>query len=370
MDRLDELWRHQLDSGRIVGGVLLLAEEGEVRYASARGWADREGRQAAQRDTVFRLASLTKLLTSVVTLRLAELQCVELDGPVHTWLPDFRPRLADGRRPDISLHHLLSHTAGLGYGFEMATANHYAQAGISDGLDDVSFSLSENLRRLAEVPLLFEPGTRWRYSLATEVLGAVIEQASGLCLSQAVARWVTKPLGMRHTGFAYAAGLARPYKDAQGRPVPISDHDQLVLDTGCAQVSACRARRADAWPSAGAGLLGTADDYLRLLECLRLGGSPLLTPQSTALLTTDALKGLPMASRGQGWGFGLGPAVLTDRQAAGQRHASGTWGWCGLYGCHYWVDPQARMSLVALTNTAVAGAWGALADSIVDAIYR
>ncbi|WP_161959189.1 serine hydrolase domain-containing protein [Pseudomonas ovata] len=371
LQRLDRCWREHIDSGKIVGGVLLLAHEGEVRYASARGWADREASLAMARDTRFRLASLTKLLTSVVALRLCELGILGLPQQVSDWLADFRPRLSHGREASITLRQLLSHTSGLSYGFEQAPGNAYQQAGVSDGLDDSPLTLEDNLQRLAHVPLRFEPGSAWGYSLATDVLGAVIEKASGLSLAQAIARWVTAPLQMAATGFVDdpERPLAKPYKDAPGAPQPIADYDNLWLDSGLAHLSARRAHRPQAWASGGAGLLGTADDYLRLLECLRQGGAPLLESVSTAALLGNALGELPMASRGPGWGFGLGPAVLTDPVAAQQVQGRGTWGWCGLYGCHYWVDPQAGLSLVVMTNTAVAGAWGALADGIVSAVY-
>ncbi|WNW10163.1 serine hydrolase domain-containing protein [Pseudomonas sp. DTU_2021_1001937_2_SI_NGA_ILE_001] len=366
---LQALWHRAVDSGRIVGGVLLLAEAGKIRYASARGWADREAGRCMQRDTPLRLASLSKLLSSVTVLRLAELGQLDLDGAVSDWLDYFTPRLADGSPARISLRQLLCHTAGLGYGFELPPGHAYWRAGVSDGLDSATLSLEQNLRRLAELPLLFAPGSAWRYSLATDVLGAMIEAASGLPLAAAIQLHVTGPLQMQATGFAGDQHLARAYKDTSGLPVLIGEDDTLQLDGGVARLSARRIWQADAYASAGAGLVGTADDYLRLLECLRQGGAPLLSPASTALLLGNALGDLPMASRGPGWGFGLGPAILTDPRRAGQPQGPGTWGWCGLYGCHYWVDPQAQRSLVVLTNTAVAGAWGALADGLVAALY-
>ncbi|GFM70695.1 esterase [Pseudomonas cichorii] len=371
MERLAEVWQGFVDRGSIVGGVLLVAQEGELRYASVRGWADRERRTTVTRDTRFRLASLTKLLTSVTALRLCELGILSLEDPVTNWLKDFRPRMDDGREPVITLRHLLSHTAGLSYGFEQPPGNPYDLAGVSDGLDLVAMDLQQNLQRLASVPLLFEPGTAWGYSLATDVMGAVIEQATGLGLPQAVARWVTQPLGMKATGFRFDDDqpLACAYKDGIRGPERVGKHDLLVLDSGHAWLSSSRAFESQAYASGGAGMLGTADDYLRLLECLRLGGSPILNAASTASLLGNAIGETRLAGRGAGWKFGLGPLLLTDPDLARHPQGAGTWSWCGLYGCHYWVDPQDGISLVVLTNTAVAGAWGALADGLVEAIY-
>ncbi|KPB71424.1 serine hydrolase domain-containing protein [Pseudomonas cannabina] len=371
VQRLAEVWQQFVDQGRIVGGVVLLAEHGTLRYACARGWADRERQLPVSRDTRFRLASLTKLLTSVTVMRLCELGVASLDAAVSDWLPTFRPTLADGREPVISLRHLLSHTSGLSYGFEQPPGNAYHQAGVSDGLDGVAFDLQENLTRLARVPLLFEPGSAWGYSLATDVLGAVIEQASGLRLSEAVARWVTEPLRMGRTSFSHASSqpLAAAYKDCARGPQRIGDNDAVMLDSGQARLSPARAFDLTAYESGGAGMLGTADDYLRLLECLRLGGAPLLSPASTRLLLSNAMGQRTVENRGPGWKFGLGPMILTDPLAAGQRQGAGTWSWCGVYGSHYWVDPVSAISLVAVTNTAVAGAWGEFAEALVDALY-
>lgn len=369
---IDEVWHGVVDQGRIVGGVLLLAQNGNIRYASARGWADREGQVAVTRQTRFRLASLTKLITSVCVLRLCEHGTLNLDHAVTRWLPDFTPKLADGSTPIITLRHLLSHTSGLAYGFELPPGNSYEHAGISDGLGLVSFDQAQNLTRLASVPLLFKPGSAWRYSLATDVLGVVIERATGGSLPAAIKHWVTGPLQMASTGFGVdePSALACAYKDQASCPVLIGAVDALHLETGRAQVSAVRCTDPQAWPSAGAGMVGGADDYLRLLECLRLGGAPLLSPGATSRLLSNGIGDVQIEGRGPGWKFGLGPMLLTDPLQAGQHQGAGTWSWCGLYGCHYWVDPQAAISLVVMTNTAVAGAWGEFPDALVEAIYR
>ncbi|WP_122745113.1 serine hydrolase domain-containing protein [Pseudomonas viridiflava] len=370
VQRLAEVWQGWVDSGRIVGGVLLMAQGGVLRYVSARGWADRERRVSVTRGTRFRLASLTKLLTSVAVLQLCEQGMLSLDAPVTDWLPAFRPRLSDGRESVITLRHLLSHSSGLGYGFEQPPGNAYALAGVSDGLDRVAFDLQDNLTRLAKLPLLFEPGTAWGYSLATDVLGAVIEQGTGRGLSQVIDEQVTRPLGMASTSFRQDQGrLARAYKDGADVPERIGDDDLLVLESGTVRVSSGRVYDAQAYESGGAGMLGTADDYLKLLECLRLGGAPLLNSVSTAALLSNAIGKVTLKGRGAGWTFGLGPVILADPLAAGQRQGAGTWSWCGVYGSHYWVDPVSEISLVVLTNTAVAGAWGRFADALVEAVY-
>lgn len=371
IDRLDQVWCRFVDSGTLVGGVLLLAWHGRLIYACARGWADREAGIRSSRLTIFRWASLTKLVTAVTILRLHEHGIVSLDAPVTCWLPGFLPKLADGTTPTIRLSHLLSHTSGLYYGFERPAGNPYHQAGISDGLDNGGIGLDENLRRLSQVPLLFVPGSAWQYSIATDVLGAVIERACGLPLANAIAYWVLKPLALGDTGFHHQHDrrLSAAYCDGASIPFRVGGNDRLNIDTGVAYLSAERIANPNAYPSGGAGLAGTAEDYLKLLECLRCGGAPLLKPESTRMLLSNAIGDISIPSRGPGWKFGLGPLILTDPAQAGQPQGAGTWSWCGLFGSHYWVDPESGLTMIAMTNTGIAGAWGPFADAILTAIY-
>jgi CubicO group peptidase (beta-lactamase class C family) len=371
VEQLDAAVDAAVDSGAIVGAVVMAASHGHLLYQRAAGWCDREEALPAQESDVFRLASMTKLIVSVAALRLCERGTLALDSPVTRWLPGFRPRLADGSVPPILLRHLLSHTAGLCYGFERPPGNAYEAAGISDGLDLAGFDLEENLRRIASVPLLFAPGTGWQYSLATDVVGAVLQRATGLPLPEVIAREVTAPLDMSLTGFQVPRGarLATAYRDDAAGPRRVGARDTLQLDTGVVRVSADRVHDPRAYPCAGAGMVGTAADYLRLLECLRRGGAPLLTEASTRALLGNAIGEVAVPSRGPGWTFGLGPLVLADPRQACSVQGRGTWLWGGVYGGHYWVDPVHALSLVALTNTGVAGLWGAFPDSLVAALY-
>ncbi|KAF1049122.1 MAG: Esterase EstB [Xylophilus sp.] len=204
-----------------------------------------------------------------------------LDAPITDWLPDFRPPGPDGAPAAITVRQLLTRTAGLGYRFlESDGQGPLARAGVSDGLDASGITLAQNLRRLAGVPLLFALGTAWSYSLATDVLGGVIEAAAGAPLPQAVARLVTGPLGLRDTAFHAldAARLAVPYvNDAPGphrlaEGETVSPYEELVG----VRYSPSRALDPAAFPSGSHGMVGSAGDVLRLLEALRAGGAPLL----------------------------------------------------------------------------------------------
>lgn len=179
-ENVDQVIEAAFADQRLVGAVVLVAHRGQWLYRRAAGLADREAGRIMGEDSLFRLASVSKPIVSVAALSLVDEDRLALDEPIADWLPAFRPRLADGREARITPRQLLSHSAGLGYRFLEADADGpYARAGISDGMDLPGFDLAENLRRLASVPLLYEPGRAWGYSLATDVLGALVERVDG-----------------------------------------------------------------------------------------------------------------------------------------------------------------------------------------------
>ena len=218
--RLDEAIDRALADRKIVGTLVTVVRSGDVAYRRAAGYADREAGRAMRADALFRLASLSKTMVSAAALALVEQGRLAVTDPVAQWLPDFKPRTRDGQVPVLTVHHLLTHTAGLSYGFYEPEDGPYHQAGVSDGLDLSGLSLDEEVRRIAAAGLAEAPGTRWRYSIASDVLGAVIARAAGEPLPEAVRRLVTAPLGMTDTGFSVTdrTRLAVPYADAQPTP--------------------------------------------------------------------------------------------------------------------------------------------------------
>lgn len=251
-----EVLHRALAEQRLVGAVVLVYQHGQALCRIAAGWADREARTAMAENTVFRWASVSKPVLSAAVMRLVADGRLGLDEPITTWLPAFRPRLPDGRETCISLRQLLSHTAGLGYRFfEADDQGPYAQAGVSDGMDASGIDLQENLRRIASVPLLYEPGTGWGYSLAVDVLGALVEAVCNTRLPLAVEALVTQPLGMADAGFVCrdAARLATPY--VNGGPVPhrLQEGEVVAPFDGTVGIrySPSRALDAGAFPSGG-----------------------------------------------------------------------------------------------------------------------
>lgn len=355
---------------RVVGTVVLVARHGEIVYRRATGLADREAGKPMREDAVFRLASITKPLVVAAAMRLVEQGLIALDRPVADWLPDFRPRLADGTAPTITIHHLLTHTSGLSYRFSEPAGGAYHRLNISDGLDQPGLSLAENLSRLAKAPLVFPPGTTWRYSLAIDVLGAAMEKAAGAPLPELVARLVTRPLGLADTAFTIAdrSRLAAAYADGRPEPKLMTDGIVVPLWDGTTIFAPSRGLDPASYPSGGAGMAGTANDILTFLEAIRRGGAPILKPETVATMMRNQLP--PEVEQGPGFGFGYGWAVLTDPAAAETPQAKGTVRWGGAYGHSWFIDPVNEISVVALTNTAFEGMIGRFTADVRNAVYR
>ncbi|WP_234195191.1 MULTISPECIES: serine hydrolase [Pseudacidovorax] len=365
--------RQALDAHRLVGAVVLVARDGEPIHQQAAGWADRERARPMALDTVFRLASASKPIVSTAAMVLVAQGRLDLDEDIARWLPAFRPLGPDGRPARISARQLLSHTAGLGYRFLEADAQGpYARAGVSDGLDASGIDLAENLRRIASVPLLYAPGTSWGYSLATDVLGALIERVHGAPLDQAVQELVTGPLGMHDTGFVArdAQRVATAYVNGSSQPHPLAEGETVSPFEGAVGIAFSPARifDAQAFPSGGAGMAGTAGDLLRLLETLRQGGGPLLPARWVEEMGRDQLTG-PDLPTAPGFGFGLGFSVLRDARRAASPETAGTWRWGGAYGHAWFVDRAQGLSVVALTNTLYEGMSGRFVTDLRDAVY-
>jgi CubicO group peptidase (beta-lactamase class C family) len=369
--RIDSVIERAIAEKRIVGAVVLVSHDGKLVYQSALGLADRESKRPLQISTVFRLSSVTKPIVSAAALALVDQGKLSLNDPVTKWLPNFRPKLASGESPTITVRQLVTHTSGLGYKFAEKPGTAYYQAGVSDGFDELRISLDENLRRLATAPLFSRPGESWRYSLSIDVLGAVVEKASGKALPQAVAELVTQPLGLRDTAFwaKEPARLAVPYFDSKPEPVRMGDpHSVPFGEGGRMTYSPSRALDPKAYPSGGAGMVGTAPDVMHFLEAIRMGGKPILSAATAANMMRNQIGSL--AGPQPGIGFGFGGAVVVDSAAAHTPQSPGTWAWGGIYGHSWFVDPARKLTVVAFTNTGLEGMWGKFTTDLRDTVYE
>lgn len=355
-------------AGRIVGCTVMLAEHGRVLLARSAGLADREAGRAMTPDTWLRYASVSKPFATVAALRLMAQGRLAPDDPVTRYLPDFTPALACGHRPQVTVDQLMSHMAGLDYTFAQPPDGPYHRAGISDGIGDSGITLTENLRRIAAVPLDRAPGTSWRYSIATDVLGAVIQAASDRPLPDAMADLVTGPLGIKAAFHADPDRLAANYADGDPPrrmdgltqvPIPLREglHYRFLPR---------RSSDPQAYPSAGGGMSGTAAAALTLLETLRAG--PFLPEHLRRLAQRNRIV-QPHPMRGPGWGHAWAGAVLTDPALAqGLGLGPGTLSWGGIYGHSWLIDPGRGLTLLSMTNTTPQGVNGAFSAEMTAAV--
>jgi CubicO group peptidase (beta-lactamase class C family) len=366
---------------RIVGGVVLVMRDGELVYRRAAGLADRERNIPMREDAVFRLASLTKPLVTAAVLRMVELGKIALADPVTRYLPDFRPALPNGEVPTITLRHLMTHTAGLSYGFMQPPDGSYHKAGVSDGLAEPGLSMAEELSRISRAGLAYAPGERWDYSVAMDVLGGVLETVEGMDLEAIVRKYVSAPLAANSLSFDLTneqrARLVTPYVDGKPEPTRMPDGGQRVpfppgvpIYEGLAGIGLSPARVFDntSFRSAGAGMNGTAGDMLKFVTAIRAGGAPILSRDSVKAMMTVQTGDLPIVNRGPGWTFGYGGSILTDPAAALSPQSPGTFGWGGVWGHTWFIDPARRVSMVSLSNTALEGMMGRYVRDLRDAI--
>lgn len=347
---------------RIVGCVIVINKDGEEIYARAAGLADREARMPMARDAIFRLASVTKPIVATAVLRLVDLGLIGLNDRVSRYLPWFTPANPDGSLADIRIRHLLSHSSGLAY--ERVPDD--ASAGLSGAIN----SLTETLVNIAKVPLAFAPGTGWAYGTSIDVLGGVLAAINGSSLEDAVGRYVTGPLGMTDTHFYVtdAARLAAPYADGRP-PVRMGEPHLIVGDDGNGTTFSPERIFNPAVPqNGGAGMAGTADDIMEMLEAYN-SRPGFIAPETVAVALANQIGDLPRRENDAGKRFGFLGAVLDDPKAAGNPCPVGTVDWGGAWGHNWVVDPINRITIVVCTNTTFEGCNGPFRDDILRAVY-
>ncbi len=365
LKRLDDTIQAYVDEGKAAGVVAYVARAGRIVHLRGYGMADVEAGRAMSPATLFRMASMTKPVTSVAALMLVEEGRISLEDPVSWYLPAFSsPSVAiadggtgalsfqDARRP-ITLRDLMTQTSGIPYGLGQSAAL-WKAAGLSGGYYlERDEPMSALVERMAELPLDAQPGERFVYGHSTDVLGVIIEQVSGMSLDAFFRERIFEPLGMRDAHFyvppgeadrlaaVYAAGPSG-IRRADG-PEPLDGQGHFV--EGPRKVF-----------SGGAGLVGTAMDYGRFAQMLLNGGEldgvRLLSPRGVALMSSNHVGDRfanDYAPR-PGMGFGLGVAVTLDPAEAGMYGTAGAFGFSGAYFTHFWIDPEEQLVMVVLTQ--------------------
>ena len=370
--KIAEVFNQEIRDGKIPGAVIMIARKGKVAYHEALGAQDKNAEKVMAKDSIFRAYSMTKPLASVGAMILVEDGTMQLTDPVAKFLPEFKnvqvsvPR-SDGmgqptyalapadRQPTIQ--DLLRHTAGLAYGeitgnLRVKTA--YTAGGLfTPGADYAAIELTpdEFTQKIAAAPLAYQPGTTWEYSLSVDVLGRVIEKASGKRLSEFLDERLFRPLKMTDTAFSLTADkmarLAQPFATD-----PASGAPNRVIDVS-------RPPKND---SGGAGSVSTAADYVRFGQMMlnggELDGQRILSRTTVALMTSDHL---PPTIRQtvqpgeqllgvQGYTFGLGFAVRKENGIAGVHGSAGEYTWAGYAGTYFWVDPKEQLVGVLMTQ--------------------
>jgi len=361
--RIDHLFQQYVDEERIGGAVALVLQDGKPVYERAFGWSDKEAGRKMTTDTIFRIASQTKALTSTAILSLMDEGKIGLADPAGRYIPAFAkttvaaqgessPSTVPARRP-ITIRDLLTHTAGISYGTNPSVASLYEAKGLGPAAGfgwytaDKDEPICETMTRLATLPFVAQPGEEWVYGYNTDVLGCIAERVSGMPLDEVIRTRIAAPLGLKDTQFFLApdkrARLAAVYSSSAGMNggritrAPDGPRGQGNYVDG--------PRRSFA---GGAGLLSTARDYARFLEMIRGGGAldgvRILSPRTVELMTTNQVGTLHSTT---GLGFGLG-FETTDRFGANGLDSVGAFGWGGAYGSVYRVDPKARLVLVLM----------------------
>jgi CubicO group peptidase (beta-lactamase class C family) len=369
LKRLDAAMRSYIDEGKLAGAVVTIRQDGREVFSEACGWRDKEASDPMREDTIFRIASQTKALTSVAIMMLMEEGKLVLDDPLGKFLPEWSKTsvavakerggydVVPAKRP-ITIRDLLTHTAGISYGTGPGEKA-WKDSGIYGWyFADRTEPVSEVVKRMARLPMAAQPGEQWVYGYNTDILGVVVEKLSGQTLDQFLRLRMIEPLGMNDTSFCLppekASRLAVVYSAKDGRTERAANPGAMLgtghIGQGHYSGGPCVAF------AGGAGLLSTAGDYSKFLEMLRNGGEidgrRYISRKSVELMTSD---NLVTAAFQPGQGFGLGFRIVTDLGKSGQPGSAGDYGWGGAYHSTYWVDPSEGLTVSYMTNIIPAG---------------
>ena len=365
LSRINDKLQDYVDRGQVAGFVTLVARESEVAHFEAIGYRDAENKLPMERDTIFRIYSMTKPITSIALMQLYERGRFHLSQPVSHYIPAFgKTKVLSGvgflgqqlapQNPPMTIHHLLTHTAGLSYGF-------FLDSPIDEMYRNSIFrsetaTLEEKITGMAELPLRFQPGSAWNYSIATDVCGYLVQLLADMPFEDYLEEKIFRPLGMVDTAFHVSAGdidrFAKLYqhmpqtgdfREYKGAPdIPFHDYT----------------RPASA-PSGGGGLVSTTEDYWRFANMLlndgEAGDARIIGRKTLEFMIRNHISPdlLPLAIGPKpipGRGFGLGFDVVMDAAQTGVLNSDGNYGWSGAAATNFWVDPQEQLVGIIMTQ--------------------
>ena len=380
LNRIGDWMQTYIDARRFAGASVLVAQGGKEVYYHDCGMRDVEADQPWQRDTVARIYSMSKPVTSVAIMMLAERGVFHLDAPISDFIPAFSDMqcLVKGATSieqtepcaTPTLHQLLTHTSGLSYGFNPGVLGAEMVEQHIEFRGD-KLTMAQMADKLAALPLAFAPGKRWEYSVSTDVLGRVIEVVTGRTLEQFFIETIFDPLGMNETRFVVPEAakdrFAACYTPLAGNAFSVGKVDKgadtLRLMDGANKSPFLKPQI----QSAGGGLVGTIDDYLKFTEMMRTGGAGLIGPKTLDFMMRNHLDG-DIASMGpssfaeqpmEGMGFGLGGAVVLNPGRARAPSSVGDFSWGGMASTAFWIDPVFDLSVIFFTQLIPSSAYPA-----------
>ena len=369
LDRIGAPIQKSIDDGRLAGAVSLVARHGKIAYFKAFGMADRDAKKPMRTDNIFRICSMSKPITSVAVMMLYEEGRFTLNEPVSDFIPEFKnmkvldppsPQdktsppgaLVDAKRP-ITILNLLTHTSGLTYQWNARLGKAYDEANLGHGVSQKEGTIGDAVRRLAKLPLLFQPGDVWEYSLADDVLGYLVEVVSGMPLDKFCEERIFRPLGMKDTEFFVRddqlprLATAYTYYPEKGlQPI----RDGQVIKEGTFSYSADYPYRGPkTYFSGGGGLCSTTEDYYRFCQMLLNGGEAngtrLLSRKSVELISQNQMQG-----KLDDFGYGLGFGVTSEPRFRHELGSLGSYFWGGFYYTSFVIDPREDMVVVFMAQ--------------------
>ncbi len=368
LDRIATTVQRDIDDKRIAGAVTLVVRHGHVAWFKSQGMMDREAAKPMQPDALFRICSMSKPITSVAVMMLYEEGRFLLDDPISKYLPEFKdPKVlvkpANGASysipatKEITIRDLLRHTSGLTYNWNDDLGPLYEKAGIASGLLQYDGTIGDNVKKLAAIPLLFNPGDRFEYGLSLDVLGRLVEVVSGKPLDEFFRTRIFEPLGMKDTYFyppdnkLDRLATAYTYYSDKG----LNRFPDTPIKEGNFSYSADYASRGPKKLfSGGAGLVSTAMDYARFCQMMldggKLGNTRLLSRKTVELMTHDQLGKI-----GPDQGFGLGFGVLGVKKPLAELGSPGEFTWGGFFYTAFTVDPKEQMIVIFMAQLHPAG---------------
>jgi len=362
LERIGATIQGAIDAGRLAGAVSLVARHGKIAYFKAFGMADRDANKPMRTNSIFRLCSMSKPITSAAVMILYEEGRFTLNEPVSDVIPEFKSMkvldppvpqdktsppgaLVDAKHP-ITIFHLLTHTSGLTYPWNARLGKAYSDAGVGTGILQQEGSTADSIKKLASLPLLFQPGDAWEYSLSDDVLGYLVEKVSGMPLDRFLEERIFKPLGMKDSYFFLpddkVPRLATAYAYYADKGLQPFAEGKVIKEGNFAYSSDYPYRGPRTYFSGGGGLCSTAEDYYRFCQMMlnggQLNGTRLLSRKAVELMTLNHTQG-----KVDDFGYGLGFGVTSDARFLNELGSMGAYYWGGFFYTSFVVDPKEDM---------------------------